>query len=230
MKFSFAYVKANPIMFGAIVIVFGLLFWVLINRGSGAGQTIVTGSAGPSDASIAAATQVQLASIAAGSQGQMAQLAAAAQADVNQSQFAIAGMELQYQLAQLGADREMSHESIQASLLALNAQLDNSLQVTNSNNAFALDYARTAADSATTQLMIGAALQRDLGAQQMEAFKFSSEIGALSSLKKKDRDNALAGIVGYAIPNDPKRSGGGGGLLSLLKGVAAPLPALVSRI
>lgn len=212
-KFSVVYVKKHPVMFGAIVVVFGLLFWLLLNRGSGGGSAggVSVVNSGPSDAQVAAGTQLQLAQIGANSQVQMGQLSLAAAAAQIEGQTTIAQMELAYKTQELAAQHDLGEQTIQASLGALQLQLNNQLQTTNSNNQFMVDYAKVAADSATTQLMIGSALQRDLSAQQLEAFKYSTAASIIPTLKKGKRDNAFFALTGTVDQVAMAKLGAGGG-------------------
>jgi hypothetical protein len=233
VKFSIAYVKQNPVMFGAIFIVFGLLlYWLISHRGAGAGSSsVIVAGGGQSDAQIAAAAQIQLAQIGTAGAAQQAQYQLAALQYSTDSQERMGALGLQAQLASIQADSNNNQAAIAASLAALQIQTTAQSQIVDSNNQFMVDYASIAAGSATQQLLINATLQRDLGAQQLDAYKYSTSINAIQFLKKKDRDNALAGMLGYTIPNDPQRTGGGGGgLLGVLAGIVAPLPALVSKV
>lgn len=186
-------------MFGTILIVFGLLFWFMINRGSGS-RGITVSNSGPSDAQVQAGTAVQLAQLGANTQLAMGQLSLAAQSQGIDAQQAIAAMEMQVRLAELAAQNQVANSTIEASLGALTLQLNSNLAITNSNNQFMVDYASVAAESATQQLLIGAALQRDLGEQQLEAFKFSAAAAVIPSLKKGRRDNAFFALEGITDP------------------------------
>lgn len=216
-KFSVAYVKQHPVMFGTIIVVFGLLFWFMF-RGSGGGASsggVSVVNAGPSDAQVAAGTQLQLAQIGANTQLQMGQLSLAAAAAQTESQERLATMELAYKTQELASQHDLGDKTIAASLEALSLQLNNALQTTNSNNQFMVDYAKVAADSATTQLAINAALQRDLSKDQLEGFKYSSALAVIPTLKKGDRDAALISLTlgkpsSHGAVGVMPSSGGGG--------------------
>ena len=214
-KFSLNYVKKNPVMFGGIIIVFGLLLWLLMSgRGGGAasgGGTVV--SSGPSEALQAQAMQVnagvQTATLQANAALQSKQIEAAMSQQRGalelealtrniEGQENLALMQQQYMIAELESNRALSSEQTAASLAALQTQMSYSLAQTESNNQAMIDYASVAADSATTQLAINAALQRDLSSQQLEAYKYGADVAvkqaslsAIGMLKKKDRDTAL---------------------------------------
>lgn len=206
MKFSLGYVKKNPVMFGAIFVVFGLLFWLLINRGGGNAATQYV-QTGPSEAlqaaNLQAATQIQGAQIQASSQNAIAAYQLEAMTRQLEGQQSIAALELQYKTLELAVSERMTDKQTDASLLALQAQLNNSLALANENNSFMVDYAKVAADSAMQQVAINAALQRAMSADQLEAYKVGAEvskIGMLASviptIKPNDRDNAFAMLGG----------------------------------
>ena len=205
-NFSWTYVKKNPTIFIGIFLVFGLGLFLLLNRGGGAssGGTIVSG--GPSEA-----FQIQAMGINAQAQSQMY----AVQAERDQAAMALqaAGMQIEAQqniavlqsqlaLAELQSTQTISSEQTAASLNALSMQLSNSFMMQESNNRAGVDMARMVQDTATQQLAIGAMMQQRMGDQQLEAFRIQSQAGLqqsliaqVSSLKKKDRDTALAAIA-----------------------------------
>ena len=197
-KFSFTYVKQHPVMFGAIVLVFGVLFWMLLNHkasaGSGGGTTVV--QSGPSDAQVAAGVQLQEAQLAANTQVALAQISAGANSANNDSQERLAALALQGHLTDVQANYNLGEQQITASVQSLAMQLKNNLDITNSNNSFMLDYAKNAQDAATAQLMIGANLQEQLSADQLAAFKFQSLASVIPTLKEGKRDNAFGVLAG----------------------------------
>lgn len=206
-KFSWGYVKENPVMFGIIFLVFGLLLWVLINRGAsgGSGSTTYVAS-GPSEAlqaaNLQAGTQVQLAQIQAGTANNAAAFQLEALSTQIEGQLAVTALEAQFRTLELAANERLTELQTNASLAALTAQLTTQRQMSADANSFALDYARAANDAAVSTVMINAALQRDLGAQQTEAYKAGLQtsilqgvLATIPSLKKKDRDTALGGFL-----------------------------------
>lgn len=230
-KFSLAYVKKNPVMFGAIFIVFGLLLWFLMNRGASGGSTQVV-QTGPSEALQAAQMQTGAAIQAKQIEAQTASALGAFQLEALtrqlEGQQSIALLEMQYRTAELAASERMNDKTTAASLAALQSQLNAQTAMAESNNQYMIDYARVAAENATTQLAIGAALQRDLSAQQLEGYKYGIDasirqaiLATIPSLKKKDRDTALGAFLatesGYGFTggkgDDKIVIGGGGGYL-----------------
>lgn len=218
-KFSFEYVKKNPVMFGAIVIVFGLLFWVLMgggSRGASGGSTAVI-NAGPSDAQIATGAQIQMAQIQAGAQTTLAQMQLAAVAQQGADQQALAALSVEYQLAELASSERVADKTTEANLAAITAQLNTQLAMTESNNAFMVDYARQAHDAATAQVAlntmagiemtrINADLHKTLGEQSLKGF-IASAISSVTVPRRKadEKLNAIASIAGGTAynPNAP---------------------------
>jgi hypothetical protein len=197
VKFSVEYVKKNPIMFGTIFVVFGLLLWFMMNRGSSsAGATTVVQGGGPSDAQLAAATQVQLAQISAGAQTSLADRQLSALSMQTESQEHLAALSLTHAMAELQVEERLGVLGVEASLAGMTAQLNAQTQMSADNNAFMIDYARVAQDAATANVMINASLQRDLAGISAEAYRTSSLLSIIPTLKKKNRDEALLAIAG----------------------------------
>lgn len=240
-KFSIAYVKQNPVMFGAIFVVFGLAFWLLMNRGSGGGGSQVV-QTGPSEALLAtqlqAGTAVQMKQIDAAVASQMGALQLEALSRQIEGGQQMAVLEMQRSLAEMGASERMNELTVTASLAALEKQLDNSLATVQANNDFMIGYASVAAESATTQLAIGAALQRAMSADQLEAYKYGADtslkgqaLSMISSLKKKNRDEALTAInaANFGVPNTyVAQRGGGISIGDIFKAAVAPAVQLAS--
>jgi len=201
-KFSIEYVKKNPVLFGVIFVVFGLLLWVLMNRGGGSsGAQYVT--TGPSEALQAAQMQtgaaIQAKQIDAAMAANSSNASLAALSQQIQGQQAIASMGMQVSLQQLAIDAALGSKQIDASLLALQAQLDNQLDITTANNTFMVDYARVASDGAVQQVAINAALQRALSSDQLQAYQTGALASVIPTLKGNDRDNTLNYLIGKTI-------------------------------
>lgn len=236
-KFNIAYVKKNPVMFGAIFVVFGLLLWLLMNRGASSGGASQVIQTGPSEALQAAAMQtgaaIQAKQIEASAASAMGAFQLEALSRQIEGQQSIAILEAQYRTAELAANERMSELQTTASLAALQSQLNAQTAAIDSNNQFMVDYARVATDAATTQTAINAALQRDLGAQSLAGYKYGidaslkqSILATIPSLKKKDRDTALGAFMatnagyGYSGGSGDDRIviGGGSGYALLPSG------------
>jgi hypothetical protein len=202
-KINVAYIKQHPVMFGAIFLVFGVFLWLLLNRSGGAsasGTTVVTSQ--PSDAQVAAGVALQQAQLGSQTQIALAQLSLSAHSEDNATQKDLAALAASLQVQQIQAEYNLGKGQLEASVASLGMQLANNLAITNSNNSFMLGYAKNAQDAATTQLLIGANLQQQLGAQQLEAFKTSAVLSVIPTLKSKDRDEALE-IVSGSIYGHP---------------------------
>jgi hypothetical protein len=192
------YVKSHPWLFGAIFLIFGVLLWIMLNRGatgaSAGGTTVV--NPGPSDTQVAAGVALQQAQLEANTQIGLAQLSLAANAQNIDGQKELAGLALTAQMADIQANFNLGKSQIEASVISLQSQLANNLAITHDNNSFMLNYAKDAQDAATAQLMIGANLQATLGAQQLEAFKFGTAASVIPTLKKGRRDEGLQWLLG----------------------------------
>lgn len=198
MKFSWTYVKQNPVMFGVIFIVFGLLLWLFINRRSSAGASggnMIYQQAGKDPNQIAAEAAIAQATIQAQAQTQAGQLQLAAIGQQGQNDLALAHLGSQVSLAELGASERLGYQSMESSLAALRFQLESERGIVDSNNAFQIGYARVSADSATRAMEINAGLQRDLAATQLSAFQTSAYVSVIPSLRRRDRDDALRSFV-----------------------------------
>lgn len=236
--------KGKPIFWiiGAVIVF--VVFYMLFNRGSGAaassGGGVTVQQTGPSEAmqaaSIQAATAIQGAQIAAGIE--------LARVQATRDQAALAG---QVALAQLGSGEKVALATLDADREAavLNAQTN--LLINDANLSYGLETARIAGETATAlrAMEIGVMThQMDTNAEmfryqtQANAFMFAeqsrnlvtqSALGAIGSLKKKNRDEALTAIYAAATgtPNTyVPQSGGGFGFGDLL-GVVSPVTGLL---
>lgn len=242
-KFSIAYVKSRPLLFGGIFLVFGVGLWLLLNRsagassGSGGGTTVV--NQGPSDAAIAANVALQQTQISASTQVALAQLELAGHHEEVQNQVTLAGLALTQNMAQIQADHDLSQKQLEATLAGMTMQLANNLDMQHDSNQFMLDYAKNAQDAATSQLLIGANLQATLGQQQLEGFKFQAAASVIPTLKSKQRGAAYNGLLvfgggdaaGIATAEKAMPKAGGGGFFSgLAKVISAAAPIAVAAI
>jgi hypothetical protein len=192
MKFSWQYVKQNPVMFGVIFVVFGLLLWVLINRRSGGGAgNVVYQQAGKDPNQVAAEAAIAQAQIQAQAQTQAGQLQLAAIAQQGQTELALANLQGQVSLAELGASERLGFQSMESSLAALRYQLEADRSIVDSNNAFQIGYARVAADSAVETVRINAELQQSLSNNQLQAYQYGAFVATIPSLRRRDRDDVL---------------------------------------
>lgn len=191
MKFSLQYVKQNPVMFGAIFLVFGVFVWFLLNHNANSQAATSTQVYDPaSDPNvIAAQTQYAMASLSAGVANQQTAAALAATQDNNQTQVQETTIAAQVALAQTQADANTAALQTQASLDALHAQLNANVQMNEDNNNAQIGYATLAYDNATQMSAINAALQENITSQTLQAEQTNNILSAGVALKSK-------GIVG----------------------------------
>lgn len=219
-------------MFGAIFLVFGLLLWIMLSRGSSSSASTTVAASGPSDAQLQASVALQTAQIGGQVQLGMGQLSLAANADNNKTQEDLAALSLQANLAQIQADNVNNNAQIEALLGAMSMQLANNLAITHDNNQFMIDYAKNAQDAATSQLMIGADLQKTLSADSLKGYTISTlaaEIPNLS-LKRGERNQAFDvltnAVTGSNQPVASLHSGGITGIGGFLASIA-PVAAML---
>jgi hypothetical protein len=232
VKFSFAYVKKNPILFTMIFLVFGVLVLLVLNKGASSSGNAV--ASGPSDAQIQAQAALAAKQLDIAGQVQLGGLSISGLAQQGQNDLALANVASTVALAQVAADVHNNDVSTAASLAALTAQLAANVQMNNSNNQFQVDYAKIAADTSLHIVQANNALQTTLSHDQLVAYQTGSIVQSISSAKKGDRDQLTAALIGsitgqpisYGIPgakgsievNNPNlpapipNSSGGGGL------------------
>ncbi len=208
-KFSWAYVRAHPVMFGLIFIVFGLILWLVLNKGAGAsnsaGGDVVYQSAGVDPNQLAAQTAISQSQIQANAQLQSGQLQLAALGLEGQNNLALANLSAQIALATLGSDERLGEKSINAQMEALKITTAADTKMQQDMMTFQYGYAKLTTDTTLA-----------LSAQQADAYKLSSLLAIVPTLKKKDRDESLQIIAGnaqgfpvaYVNPTGPALIGG----------------------
>jgi hypothetical protein len=194
--FSFEYVKKNPLMFGMIVLVFGVFVYLYLNRGAVASTSTVVTQSGPSDAQLAADAQIQIAQIGAGAQTQQLQAQLNATQLNDQAQISLAQISATSTDAQTAAETKTALANTDASLKALLAQTGAQVAMNQSNNNATVAYATIVNDSALAQVQMNDNLTATMSAQQLEAYKVGAFTSALGTVKKKDRDNILETVSG----------------------------------
>jgi len=182
MAINFDTFKKKPLLWGGIAIVIFVIFYLIFSRGSGGGETstqVVT--TGPSEAQLAAQTQIAMAQIQAGA------INAQTSAEVAMKNADIEG---QVRLGQLAYQAGLAE--IQASKEALEINSEYSLQTARVAAETNLAMARLDKEVLTTQL----AQQTQMFGMQLQSLNNQAILAQVSSLKKKDRDNVLAGLAG----------------------------------
>lgn len=206
MKVNWAYLKKPSVLIGAVVLFFILLF--LLNRSGGSassGQTVV--NQGPSDAQVAAQTQLALATISAGLQGQAIQVDYAKSQNSNETQIALATMAAALQTQDTAAQRDIAAQTVAAQVHGLDLQYQTAL----ANNNFALDYAQQQFNYGIATTAINANLQAGLSKDQLTAYGFNVAGGAIASAKSGDRDQLtaqlIASMTGAGVNYEPGNRG-----------------------
>lgn len=209
MKFSFAYVKQNPVLFAVIAVVFGLLFWAYLNKGSSGSTQYV--DAGPSEAEINAQAQLGALQIQQAGQVQMAGAQLAIATQQGQVELAMGNLNAQVALADLAASERLGFKQIESAERTYLAQLENNFDIVSANNQFTVDYAQVAYNAATESVRINAALQAQMSEDQKQAYIAGSMFNAVKDVKKNDRDNAfalaVAGVTGTPVSYVDRTSG-----------------------
>lgn len=194
MKFSFAYVKKNPLLFTAIALVFGVILLMYLNKGASSDGSVVAG--GPSDAQVAAQAALAAKQLDIAGQVQLGGLQISGLAQQGQNDQALATIAAQVALANIAAQSHSDEINTAASLTALTAQLAANVQMNNSNNQFQVDYAKIAADTSLHIVQANNALQIQLSHDQLVAFQTGSIVQAIGSANKGDRDQLTAAFIG----------------------------------
>lgn len=203
----------------ALFVIFYLAFSKPASAGGSSGGAIVTG---PSEA-------LQAAQMQYGAQIQGAQIAAGVEAARIQAENNAASLGASVALANLATQEKVALFQLarEADLAAINAQTN--LLINEQNISYGVETARLAAE---TQIGLRA-LDVSLLNKQMETnaamFETQSKnlitqsvIAQVPSLKKRDRDDALAGIGGYTPV--PGGAGGGG---NIVEGAMGLVPNLI---
>lgn len=187
--------KKRPVMWGIIAVIVFVLFYMLFSRGGGSGESegqVQMVQSGPTDAQLAAQTQLGMAQIAANAtQQQYAAEVAIANSQI-QGEFKLGELAYQAGLAQINADRAMYETQSEYSLATARVAAENNLAL-----------AKLDKEVLTTQLTT----QSQMFGQQLAANNQMLLIGQISTAKKKDRDNLIAALGGlnyrginYAAP------------------------------
>lgn len=195
MKLNFkVFKKGSPLLWIGGAVVLFVVFYMLSSKGSNSsnGGNVYTTASGPSDASVAAATQLSMAQLQANvSANQMATELAAVK-EQTAGEIALANIGANVAFAGLAADQNVQ-------LAALNTQKS----IAEMNTEYAIESAEIAAE--VNLATVG--IQRDMFAKQLDTnvtmldiqsrnLISQSLISQVGSLKKKDRDQALTALAG----------------------------------
>jgi len=194
MKINWKYLKNPKIIIGAVIL-FLVVLWML-NRGAGAspsGSNVVTNS-GPTDAQVAAQTQLAMAGIAASVANN--QTVAGLQAIQEQGDIAIALKTID---ANTASQVTAAQQYIAAMGIAAQSHAaDLSYAMGVSNNELAFNTAKMAYDSANYSTAVNAGLTAQLSHDQLVAYQTGTLANLASTLKPGQKDQAFAELT-YSI-------------------------------
>jgi hypothetical protein len=150
------------------------------------GQTVV--NSGPSDAQVAASTQLAMAQMSAGLQGQAIQLDYAKSQNSNDTQLALATIGAALQQQQTAAETAIAAQTVAAQVHGLDLQYQTAV----ASNAAQIQAMKDQYNYGLASLAVNANLQEVLSANQLKAFGYSSAVSAIGSAKAGDRDQLTA--------------------------------------
>ena len=205
MKINWSYLKKPSVIIGGIVLFFVLLF--LLNRSSSTSAAVTqTGATGPSDAQVAAQTQLALAQLSAGIQTAAISEDYAKSQDTNASNLALAQVAAALQTQQIAASQETSDRSIDANVHGMDLQYQGLVN----QNATALAAAQAQYAYGLASQAINANTTIQLSQQQLEAYKTMTGAQLVSSLVGHNTyaSIALPAYFGTAPENAPNGSHG----------------------
>lgn len=188
MKVNWAYLKKPSVIIGAVVLFFILLF--MLNRsggGASSGSTQVV-NAGPTDAQVQAQTSLALAQIQAGLQGQAIQVDYAKSQDTNATQIALAQVAAAMNTQSLSVQQEIADRTVDAQTHGLDLQYQGLVN----QNATALAAAQAQYSYGLESQAITANTQLQLGQQQLDAFKLSTDAQLVTSLAGHNKYSSIA--------------------------------------
>lgn len=194
---NFKVFKSKPVLWIVGGIFLFIIFYMLMNRGGSEASSggITTVNTGPSDAAIAASTQLQMAQIQTGAAVQQSQQESAAA-------IAIATLQAQGQIAdiQAGADtaKYLASQEANTQMRYLDIQKD----IAQTNAEYSYDTAVVASETAlglqhSQQEMFSKQLDTNLAMLDVQSQNLiqQSLISQIPSLKKKNRDDVLIALA-----------------------------------
>jgi beta-mannanase len=189
MKLNWAYLKKPSVIIGAIVLFFVVLFFLNRSGSTGANsastQTVTTG---PSDAQVAAQTQLAMAQISAGLQGQAIAVDFAKTQDQDQTQIALATVAAAANNQSLAVQQEIADRTVDAQTHGLDLQYQTAVN----QNATALAAEQSQLNEMLASQAITANTQIQLGNQQLQAFQTSTDATLVASLAGRNKYSSIA--------------------------------------
>lgn len=173
-----------------------VIFYMIASKGSsGASSGVTVTSTGPSDAAIAASTQLAMANLSAGAAIQQtqnnnaAQVAIATLAAQTQSNETQAAADVAKYTANLDANTQMQYLNVQKDIAHTNAEYSYDTAVVAKDTALGLQSLTN--DALAKQLDANRAMFAD----QMQTARLATLVSGVNMLWEQDRDNALAIIA-----------------------------------
>lgn len=182
MALNFSAFKKRPFLWGGIAIAIFVLFYLLFSRGggnasSGSTQYVETG---PSEAEIAAQSNIAMAQI----QANIASQQFASEAAIKNAEFAasVKNSEFAYNVAlvQIDAEKAILENQSEYSLATARVAAETNLEM-----------AKLDRDVLTTQLNT----QSQMFSKQIDSLTNQALIAQVSTLKKKNRDDVLLALA-----------------------------------
>lgn len=177
MKIHWQFLKKPSVMIGAIILFFILLF--MLNRGGSSASSGQVVNAGPTDAQVAAQTQLAMATMGSQLQGQALQVDYNKSVDSNQTQLALATIAAAAQGQSLAVQEAIAAQTIAAQTHGLDLQYQTAL----ANNNFALNYAQEQFNYGLASSAINANLQAHMADLQASSFNLAQELSHVTDVR-----------------------------------------------
>ena len=199
MAVTFSVFKKKPLLWGGGAIFLFIIFYLMFNKSASSGASggsVTTVNTGPSDAAIAASTQLQLAQVQAGAAIQQSQAESAAA-------IAIATLSAQVALAENSAGADVAKYLAQSEANTTGQYLNIQKEIAAINAEYSYDTAKVASETAlglqeSQQEMFEKQLNSNVQMLDIQSKNLISQslIAQIPSLKKKNRDEALISLAG----------------------------------
>jgi hypothetical protein len=177
MKIHWQFLKKPSVIIGAVILFFIILF--MLNRGGSASNGTQVVNAGPSDAAVAAQTQLAIAQMSSGLQGQAIQADYAKSRDSNDTQLALATIAAAVQGQTLAVQGAIAQQTVAAQVHGLDLQYQTAL----AQNNFALNYAAEQFNYGLASSAINANLQAHMADLQASSFNLATELDHVKDVR-----------------------------------------------
>lgn len=197
MKIHWQYLKKPSVLIGIVVLFFVLLF--LLNRSGGASAANTqTVSTGPSPAEIQAQSQMALAQLSAGLQQEAIQVDYAKSQDANATELGLAQIAAASQTQSLTVQQEIADRTVDAQTHGLDLQYQSLVN----QNRTALAAAQDQYNYGLASQAITANTQLQMGAQQLQAMKMSTDANLVVALAGKNKYSSIALPAYFSAQNN----------------------------